>query len=109
MKSTLIFSLLTVLSFSFFGSISPDDVQVKPKYNAPARYKVEQISKMRIQLDSVDKYYDGMCDTCVAAFRGAIIENRILAQRISEQSFAMKELIEQNEKLLKVDSIRAEQ
>lgn len=100
MKSTLIFSFITALSFTFLGSISPEVKQAKPKQDSTI-FKVEQISKMKIQLDSLDKYYDGLCDTCVAGFRGAIVENRILAKRISEQNFEMKKLIEANDKILK--------
>ncbi len=96
MKSTLIFSFLTALSFTFLGSISPESNKVILKKDSTV-YRVGQISKMTIQIDSLDKDYFGLCDTCVASFRGAIVKNRMLAKRISEQNFEMEKLIEKND------------
>ncbi|MEA5259468.1 hypothetical protein VB264_16835 [Arcicella aquatica] len=107
MKTILIFSCITALSFSFLGSISPAHNQAKPKKDTTF-YKVQQISTMRVKLDSIEKYSEGLCDTCVAAFRGAIVENRILARRISEQNFEMQKLIQKNDSLLKGDITKNE-
>lgn len=94
MKSTLIFSLLTALSLFFLESIGSKKID---NNRLDSAHKIVKIANMRVRLDSIDVYSAGLCDTCVAGFRSAVVENRLLAKRLSEQNFELQELIQKND------------
>lgn len=47
---------------------------------------VVAINNLSKQVTKIDKEQLGLCDTCVASFQSAIIENRLLAERLAHES-----------------------
>lgn len=78
--------------------------------------KVEDISALRHELVGLDSSQFGLCDTCVASYRSAIAENRLVAQELSRQKnlllqtkvLAMKKLNIRVDSLLRVYGEKAE-
>lgn len=46
----------------------------------------------KLAMDSVKN--GGICDTCVTGYTQAIIENRLISKKLSEQTFEMQQLSE---------------
>lgn len=100
MKSILFLSVLTL--FTFWSCLNEQNVKptkVNLKEESPLQ-KVAKISYLKQQIDTVDKFQEGLCDTCVASYKAVIIENRLLAKRISEQNFEMQKLILHNDSII---------
>ncbi len=99
MKST--FSLLMLL-FSIVSSlaiISCQQVNSKPTENKALVKNIENvkaITKMGDELKRIDADQLGICDTCVAGFKSAIFENRLLAQELVKQNIRMKQALDSN-------------
>ncbi|NBB26772.1 hypothetical protein [Cellulophaga sp. BC115SP] len=98
MKITLLFSAFIFCAFTFFGSLNDTVKSTNPHKDSVQ--KITQIATIRKTIDSIDSHSEGLCDTCVAAYKTVIIENRLLAKRISEQNYEMSKLIEQNDAIL---------
>ncbi|MFC0182748.1 hypothetical protein ACFFJX_27625 [Pseudarcicella hirudinis] len=59
--------------------------------------KVLQIKKLREEIEQVNQNSFGVCDTCVTGYKAVLIENRLLANQLSEQNRKMKIAIDSNE------------
>ncbi len=98
MKSILLISVFALFAFSFLGSLTPDSVQTSARKDSII--KISQIADFRKQVDLADTNSEGLCDTCVASYKAVIVENRILARRISEQNYEMSKVIARNDSIL---------
>ncbi|MEA5257170.1 hypothetical protein VB264_05185 [Arcicella aquatica] len=100
MKSIL---FLSVLTLSVFWSCL-NEQGVKPSIKTPnaesGLQKVAKITYIKQQIDTVERFQEGLCDTCVASYKAVIIENRLLAKRISEQNFEMQKMILHNDSII---------
>ncbi len=68
--------------------------------------KVEDFSALRHELVGLDSSQFGLCDTCVASYRSAIAENRLVAQELSRQNLLLQTKVLAIKKLnLRVDSL----
>jgi len=102
MKSILFLSVLTLSVF--WSCLNEQNVKpsTKPISQESGLQKVAKITLMKQQVDTVERLQEGLCDTCVASYKAVIIENRLLAKRLSEQNYKMQLLIQHNDSVLNV-------
>ncbi len=58
------------------------------------QFKVDTISKIAIELKRLDAEQNGVCDTCVTGYRSAIIENRLVAEELSDRTAVLEKKIQ---------------
>ncbi len=69
-------------------------------------YKIDSISKISSELKRLDSLQNGMCDTCVAGYQSAIIENRKVAETLSNRTEILEEKIQKvDNQIYKIDSL----
>ncbi len=95
-----LFSFMLVIFFGLLLGLVFNTIEassIESQNQKTPKQKVEAISKINrlIVKDTVNNA--GLCDTCHTSYKTAIIENRILANQISAQNYAMSEIIKRNE------------
>jgi hypothetical protein len=80
----------------------------KTAYVETGQFKIDSISKIAIELKRLDSLQNGVCDTCVTGYQSAIIENRKVAEKLSEQTAILDRKLEKTYNQIKeADSLLA--
>jgi hypothetical protein len=56
--------------------------------------KVDTISRMAAEIKRLDSLQNGVCDTCVTGFKSVIVENRLVAKELSDQTAELRKQLE---------------
>lgn len=64
--------------------------------------KIKQVQAITQEVKQIDSTQFGLCDTCVAEYKGVIMESRLLAKEISRQNSEMAMLKDSSEMELRL-------
>lgn len=110
--SLLLCSVIIVISCDTQPVTKPaPELITAQQYYAPSGIVLDTASVVAInnlskQVTKIDKEQLGLCDTCVASFQSAIIENRLLAERLARESEKLRGKLQQvNEATMKANQL----
>ena len=77
----------------------------KQKYSTVDSSYFVKITNMNIltrNISNINGNQNGVCDTCVTGYQSAIIENRLVAEQLSKETFELRD------KLSKIDKLKSD-
>lgn len=57
-------------------------------------FKIDSISRLAAEIKRLDSTQNGVCDTCVTAYKSVIVENRLVAKELSDQTAELRQQLE---------------
>lgn len=100
-----VFAILAIFSISSFDFLksekSSNQNSIEQKKVLQHLAGVDHVNTIVSDISFLDTTAAGLCDTCYTGYIQAITENRILANRLSDQNFELSEASKRTSKLVK--------
>ena len=61
--------------------------------------KITSMNILARSINKINEKQNGVCDTCVTGYQSAIIENRLVAEQLSKETFELRDKLSKIEKL----------